>query len=299
MHCIVLSAPRGRDTWKLRRSVEIIGYHRDREEVEILFLLYAENKLPVEEGENCLCMMHRGNVECRWKPSWPLPYHRDEETAGRRDGVSIAASLYEPAFELQYGELSRVRTLRPWDSWETITPHVVHRWHAASDKRKLDPQGPRRPLDEYIPFTSWEIGNFTEPGLYLMSFALRFKGETYKRLVGRQPQFTIDGPERLLTRAKYEILNREDREVWSEKLALFERGTVFSEKGYDVIILNPPLADKIDTFTPSGMAQAPLQPKSGGRLLGTRFITLSHEFTIRGQYATQTDGVRDRELVRQ
>jgi hypothetical protein len=304
MHCIVLSAPLGRHTWELRRSIEVIGYHRKEEEVRILLLLYAENKLPIEEGENCLWMMHRGNLECCWKPSWPLPLHRDEEDACVLPNSSILMRLYGEAFDEKRSEdserqkhLFRVNRLSQWDSWEKVESEIVHRWQPscglpmAADRSGeifMAPQFPVPTLEEDVPFTSWRIGNFTEPGLFLITFALRFSGETYKRLVSQQPQFTVDGPQRLLTRTKYEVLNREDREIWSEQLALFEREPVLPTRGYDVIVLNPPFADEIETFAPSGMAQAPRQPESSDALLGNRFITLNHEFTMLAQYANQT-----------
>jgi hypothetical protein len=291
MHCFAISAPNGRDTWELRRSIEVIGYHRYREEVQILFLLYGENKCK----DNCLRMMHRGNVECCWLPSWPLPRHPSEKPTSVEETPSILGNLYGEAFELVDGGLFRVKTLLPWDSWETIKPRIVHPWRpssgsprmaGASEDMLISPEFPHPRLDEYVPFTSWRIGNFMEPGLFLMTFAMRFSGETYRRLVGRQTQFTVDGPQRVLTRTKYEVLNREDHKVWTKRLALFESESVFSDKGYDIIVLNRSLADEVETFAPSGMVQAPRQPENG-----SRFITLSHEFTMWVRYAEPKSGL--------
>jgi hypothetical protein len=309
MHCIVLGAPRGKDSWELRRSIELLGFHRENEEVRILFLLYGKNKLPIEEGENCLLMMHRGDVQCWWQPSWPLPLHWDEEDAGIEPDCSILMKLYGEAFELgseHPKHLSRVNRLSQWDSWEDVEPEVVHRWQPScgvtvgrnvDEKIFVPPHFPVLSLDEDVPFTSWKIGNFTKPGLFLMTFALKFSGESYRRLVTQQSQFTIDGPERLLTRTKYEVLNREDRDIWTEQLSLFEREPVLSERGYDVILLGSPLADRIETIAPSGMAQAPRQAESNGEPLAKRFITLSHDFTMLAQYINQTVDARELLLV--
>ena len=284
MHCVLLNCQCGAGSWRMHRSVEVIGYHKADQEVKILLALFLENQASAGL-ENYFGMMHRGNVDCEVKPAWPLPCHPDEKALPARNRV--LQQLYAPAFNEVNGKLFQTKTLTPWDECHAIMDRPVIPW--ANKKGLKCVRG--LPCDQsphYVPFTIWRVGPVTEPGNYLIVCALAFRGQTYYELVERESNFTIDGPTRLLARVKYEDLFRlpqNERTTWAQHLKPFEGAQPLVGDGYDIIILGPPLADEVRTSGKIGILSAPLQPAHGPRHRADRFITSGRTFSMVAKYA--------------
>jgi hypothetical protein len=285
------------------RSVEVLGFHHAEREVRILLGFYVEKKM--EAGaENYLRLMHRGNVECFVQPAWPLPLHPDEV----KYGSSVLRDIYAENFQEQEHDnhLLHVKTLTAWDARIPVAqPHPVVPWSPKIEGDpvkdwgwKLMPETPALPLEQYVPFTTWLLGPFDEPAPYLITCAIRIAHKTYDELVESKPQFTVDGPERLLSRIKYDDVFRladQERAEWEGRLAPFEQSHLLLGDGYDVIILNPPLADSVERLNGSiGIVPAPRQP---GRERGERFMTADQAFNMTLRYARSEVEKADQETV--
>jgi len=286
MHCVLLNSPCGDAYWRIHRSVEVLGYHE--QEVRILLALYLENLAPTGT-ENYLGMMHRGHVECKIVPAWPLPQHPDEVKAELRAKDSILRQLYEPAFTQIDGRLVQLKGLTTWDTWHSVKERRVI---PEKDGWKLTRSSEIPYMDSggWVPFTTWRIGPFTESAFYLITCVLGFTGETYRELVDRESDFTVDGPMRLLARVRDDLLRlpQQDRARWVGELARFECSHLLPGDGYDVIILAPPLAEEVRTSGQIGIASAPLQPDRGSRHLADRFIASDQRFSMVVEYAVET-----------
>lgn len=291
MHCIVMSSPRGRRAWNIHRSIELLAYHRGERIVRILFVLLAENKLA--DGANILRIMHRGSVRCTLAEPWPLPCHPDEETSR---SIGILEQLYGKAFEESGGHILYKNALSPCDTWhQDSEPREVLLWprceHSATDgdgSGHIEVERPQTDFARYVPFTTWSCGPFSEEKLYLISFHLEFAGETYDTLVEREPTFSVDGPERLLSRIRYDDLANvpaKHREGWVSRWADFDApATRVPSDSYDVLIMEPPLADQVtinDECCTTGIYQAPMQPGDSA----VRFVTTDDFFTLPMSYA--------------
>lgn len=238
MHCVSLSSSLGNAAWRIARSVEVLGYHRDRGRVSILYVLLAKNLN--SDRPNSLHLLHRGRVEARIVPAWPLPPHPDEKRANavsgplaslflRRDGEILltdeALAGLEP--DLQRG------------------PTFVC---SSSGPKVLEPNFALPDGGSHVPFTTWTI-DVDRPGWHLIAVELAFDGETYSRLLPPGQVFTVDGPERLLARIRYldlSGLSVDDHRRWGDRLAPFMRPEQKVSPGrYDIVVLGPPCADPI------------------------------------------------------
>src|SRR5258708_8746167 len=287
----------------MHRSIEVLGFHQVEREVHILIGLYVENRLAAGT-ENYLRMLHRRNVECFVQRSWPLPAHPDEFG----HGSCVLEDIYGDIFEEAPGQQHQVNALTAWDArvpgeqspfkpwWPTIDSEPVQEWGW-----RIPPETPVCPLERYAPFTTWRLGPFTEATSYLVTCTIRIPGTTYEHLVQRKPQFSVDGPERLLSRIKYDDVFRladQDRASWEERLAPFEQSHLLVGEEYDVIILNPPLADKVDRLNGSiGIVPAPRQPIRDGERRGERFMTADQAFNMTLRYARSDVETADQETV--
>jgi hypothetical protein len=293
MLCIVLNAPYGTESWRMRRSVEVLGFHEQAREVHIQLGLYLENRY--EQGPNYLRMLHRGNVECFLQPAWPFPSHPDEALSGE----SVLRDLYAPIFEDRGGTIMQVNTLTAWDSpvtyptpqhavaWGPQTGICVPGWGVPLVPEMNDSE---RASGRYYPFTSWSLGPFAEQTSYLITCSLRVSGATYDELVHSKPHFGVDGPERLLRRIRYDDLYRlpdDARGLWERELEPFEQSSITNGEGYDVIVLRSPLADSVERLRGSiGVAAAPKQPlRRDGQQVADRFITSDQAFSMTLRYA--------------
>jgi hypothetical protein len=308
MHCILL---RG-DTscWELRRSVEVLAYHRKRREVSILAVI-SVNKLRSDEKH--LYMLHRGNVQCSMVRSGRAARHPDEV---KRGGDAIWWSVYKQEFEgaassisESGGVLTRIKERNSWDSFfpaegAAASKSITHLWPSSIP---ADPViKPLHGDDDsgrgfVAPFTEWELGPFTSAGEFLITVAMKFEGATYRRLLGDEGSFTVDGPRRVLDAIEYlDLVNlkSEERPKWEQRLQPY-RSFLPAKYGYDVILLDPPCeADRIAVKGMSKIVDAPYQPERDG---GRRFVSASPSFQLVLEYsAEESDNkpVRPPEVVK-
>jgi hypothetical protein len=281
-----MSSPEGKDSWKIHRSIEVLGYHGAERCVRVLVVLLAENQL--SDKTNKLNILHRGNVTCHILKPWPLPRHMDEDQTAEK---GILEQYYAAAFKEYSSRLFRTDILKAWDQWEiSPEPQEVIPWSPLEaqgcniqEGNFLAPVEPYRINHAHIPFTSWTLEPFNRKALYLISFQLEFSGETYGRLIEHDGNFSVDGPERLLNFIESEDLaDLEDRELaeWSGQLADFaDCSKRVGSVCYDVIIVNPPFADAVsaaDEWCRKWIYPAPKQNSP----MATRFVTTSQWFTI-------------------
>lgn len=288
MICIVLREVHGANSWRGRRSVEIIGHHDTEEEVHILLALYMENLL--DSGiDNYLEVLHPGNVKGELvQQPWPFPPHPDE--VHERES-SIFSSIYEKAFKFykKNGELYQTNGLSAWDSWCKTEKERVTIWPMEEKSLKEKYKGFRRLYpagdeESFAPFTSWELGPFTKKGPVLIAFNIFLSGETYRELVTRERVFTVDGPERLLSRIAYGYIPRLDmgeQGKWGNRLKPF-RNYIRSFESYDVVLLGRNVADEVKVVQSSWVSEAPLQLAS--RDVGVRYLTANSSFTLTLEY---------------
>jgi len=274
MHCMVLSAPGGSGMWTVKRSVEVLAYHLKERRVSILFLLLAESF----EEKNALSILHRGNVTCKVLPSWPLPLHPDEHG---HPSKGVLQSIYGSFFREYNGRLSRSAELCPSD--EEVGA-------SAGEAVCTQPPSLQTPIlaqaegTGWIPFTKWTLA-IENKGWHLLAFHFSFNGETYDRLLPRHEVFTVDGPERLLSRIEHDDMSRltqAERKPWIAELrefAALERR--LSCASYDLVILGRPFADDVAvaaTHCATGVYPAPRQPQGYQNV--QRFLTTNPFFTL-------------------
>jgi len=295
--CVVLNAPNGNRTWRMRRSVEMLSFHQAKKHVRVLLGFFLKNCAP----DNFLGVMHQGEVDLYVHPAWPLPHHPNEDDAER----GILEELYGGLFSEAAAKSSRSdtvlhqqSTLTAWDKLVRVEqPQTLHAWRPFDGLvQRLEPEP--RPSESYVPFTTWRLGPFKELTSYLITVELRIGGETYKRLVERETQFTVDGPERLLSTFRYMELPRvpqRQRAAWSERLAAFENQKLLLGEGYDIIVLRPPFGDAVEFLRGGlGIAPAGLQPSNN---TGLRFTTVDQAFSIGLRYANADVESPDAEIV--
>lgn len=300
MHCVLLSSPFGAQSWHMRRSVEMLGYHKEEMVVRALVTVGLENRL--EGTPNFLRILHRGKVNAYLRPAWKLPAHPDELAHWERAGTpadsparqTVLNKLYRAAFD-DTNVLCQKLKLTGWDEYQRIEPVPVMPCKPNLSLEQITPTERGWSMlpefcssnEAHIPFTIWTLGPFTEPGLHLIAFELEFSAETYRELV-KGDEFTVDGPQRLVARIKQDDLSRlpePKRGCWQERLAPFETGHLVGES-YDVIILRPPFADLVESLGGCGIALAPLQPMCKGTAVGDRFMTVDQAFTMAFRYAS-------------
>lgn len=296
MHCIVLSSPGGKNAWYIRRSAEVLGYHRAERRANILFMLLAKN-CDSSGRPNTLAFLHRGNNSFKLVKPWPLPCHLDERPE-RSGGKGVLQRLYGKAFEedAQARRLYRQQVLAPGDTWYPGKQTVVTPWRgAAQETESPKPKG----FDGYVPFTCWTLGPFKSPGYYLIAFELEVAGESYDRLVEERPFFTIDGPYRLLDEIQYGDLPRvpqRERGQWTRLLGPFKDETKrLDSASYDLVILGAGTkadsmhtsADRIvveEDIRPCSACEAPMQDHAS---ISKRFLTFDPFFSIAVKYAAE------------
>lgn len=282
MNCVVLRSEK-KDAWAGRRSVEVIGYHRDRQEIHILIVLYLENKLP--SLDNYIYVLHPGNVEFKVVRPWPPPWHPDEP---RSQPCNILESVYKDAFDDSGGKLYQVNGLASWDSWYgcsreriTIWPDEQHldynncitQSFGLSDKR------------DFAPFTELRLGPFTQKGANLISLELLLKGATYARLLDQSPVFIIDGPESLLLRIERDHIrpmSLSEQGKWSNRLDLFG-DYIGCGESYDVILIKHPFATAVTRIWRDYITRAPIQPPEQ---IAERYITRNSRFCLGLRYSS-------------
>lgn len=285
MMCITLRGKSGNDKWQGSRSVEILGYHDNKQRVEILFTLYLKNLS--EDGEpNFLEFLHPGNTLCASAKSWPVERHPDEPEGK----PYIIESVYGKAFKTEKNKLYQMRGLSAWDSWYdnygrepvVIWPDQEKHLRKRNFIKRVFPS-PRS--NDFIPFTIFELGPFTTEGPVLIAFKLWFGGETYSRLVGRNETFTVDGPEALLLRIERDYIRNlkpVEQKEWIDRLEPF-RNYISMDESYDIIVVNSGLADNIECVRKSGIMRAPIQPASDKKAL--RYITANPRFALSLRYS--------------
>ncbi len=150
------------------------------------------------------------------------------------------------------------------------------------------------PAGQYAPFTAWRLGPFLDIASYLVTFTLRITGETYHELVDDAREFTVEGPEHLHSRIKYDLQRRysePERQEWESFLQPFERSQLLLGEGYDAIILNEPFGDNIEVLSGGmGMLPAPKQPRRTNASTqavpsAERFIASSSAFSMTLRYS--------------
>ncbi|MBN1982251.1 MAG: hypothetical protein JW795_12025 [Chitinivibrionales bacterium] len=286
MHSVILYTPNNKDSWILHRGVEVIAYQPDFETVQILFLLIAENTL--QEKDNSLIMLHRGNVSCAPVPSWPLPMHPNE--AGMKNR-GVLEQVYGRLFCDQNGGVIFYDFLTPWDEFtsgskgvriETVEPFQVKQDIFCHSQLENIAQ-----IQRYAPFSTWTIAPFTRRSFYLLAFSLSFSGETYRRLVSMDDYFTVDGPTRILTRIASEDPIDHCEQGSDPSFDFFSRlnsdHARLDYNAYDLIFLGADYAQGIkpaENYCSHGVFTAPLQPQ--GTVL--RYITMDQGFTLPLQF---------------
>jgi len=286
MMCIVLRGKSGDKTWSGRRSVEMLAYQRHRKRVDILFALYLENK----RKNNVLRILHPGNVNWELvKRPWPLPRHPNEP----RNGQSILESVYRDVFSFDKKEKSLYQAagLTAWDSYFTNGgKEPVTVWPSGDTepaKGKMTKVFPEENGLKFVPFSEFELGPFTKIGPVLIGFKLWFQGESYDRLLGDAPVFTVDGPESLMIRIKREYIlqmTKEDQHKWIKRMTPFEQFIGFGDS-YDVIVIKKPFATTATCVWKNGIVKAPIQPSKN---VAERYITAYPRFVLALKYAPVT-----------
>src|SRR5579862_813315 len=193
----------------MRRSVEVLSIRQHSGEMHVLLGLYVQSTRP----NSSLGILHRGNAEAFLLPAWPLPLHPDEKGRAR---VGVLEQIYGSLFQEREGEIYQVRTLTAWDNAFDIAHQHPVAWPIEKSERytvdpwgwKVRPETPQLAPEEYAPFTSWKLGPFPEATSYLVTFTLRMRGKTYHELVDNAREFTVEGPEHLLSRIKYDLDQR-------------------------------------------------------------------------------------------
>jgi hypothetical protein len=263
--CIVISAPKGASSWRIRRFVELIGQKRELEEFEVLFGVYAVNNEP--DGQpNHFKMLHPGNVSCEEIQAWPLPRHPDEPEGGK----GIFEEIYGKAFEVSGEELYQKETLTGWDSWKEIKREPVCTLKDSSNPSRVAKDFETGAPRTYVPFTSWTVGPFTIRGSHLLAFRLKLAGESYDRVLRPYggDDFRINGPEQVYGQLKFSELTAlaaEEREVWESRLSPFDHDRLSSNEGYDVLLLKTTETIDIDSLV--GATEAPIQPQDADRFI--------------------------------
>jgi len=288
MMCITLREACGPKSWWGRRSIEIIGFHNEKEEVHILFILYLENLL--DNGDrNYLELLHPGNVKYKLvRQPWPLPPHPDELNDPE---TGFFSSVYERAFKFDNGKgrLYQTNGLSAWDSWHKTKEERVTIWPKEERLLKGTHKGfdrlyPPADTEGFAPFTGWRLGPFTRKGPVLIAFEVRFHGDTYRELITSERVFTVDGPERLLSRITYSYIPRLERSEQSEWLCRLKsfRNFIRSWESHDVILLGQSFASPVKVIQSSWVSAAPLQLES--KEVGARYITANASFTLSLEY---------------
>jgi hypothetical protein len=298
------------DIFRVRRVVEMIGFHRREERVRILIAIYVQK---IRETPSDLHILHEGNVQCSAVPAWPFQKHPDEFLANHQK--SMFSYIYEAAFKKEEGVVKQVQGLTAYDSWLPLSKHEsVNFWpslDAFDSKRSIPVQrvesvhATRPPMDcpetDFVPFSIWRLGPLKEMGPYLIALNLEFSGETFDRLVGSQSTFAVEGPRRLLQSLQFCTLAKLPRQVaaeWEHKLNPFSHYLPAGE-GYDVILLGPPFADPVEPQCLAGMMQAPVQIKTEGRNPFSkvrRFITGNLDFFLNLKFKRQATSPSRRKL---
>jgi hypothetical protein len=266
MHCFVLCSPGGRQGWDIHRSVEVLAYHpEDEQHVDILLLLLARSTV----RGNSLRLLHRGTVECRPVPAWPLPRHESES-----EDSHILQELYGSLFDGE-ADPSLSRDLTPWDSWMDVVAEPVQ-----TSGFKFSPDCVRSREVEPAPFTSWTVRGL-DVGWHLFAFQLRFAGATYDELL-QGGAFSVDGPERILSRIEYgtfAAMTEADRQPWRESLAEFlDPNHRLDCTSYDIVLLTEPPAVPVlqaPELCANGIYLAPMQPTGA-----QRYLTTDPNFTL-------------------
>ena len=280
------------ELWEGDRSVEILGYHNKNKLINIQILLYIKNKLP-DGKKNYLYMLHAGNVSAELISPWPLPFHTDVKNAINQNDLpeqpkSILESLYGMGFQKYQRRLCEVYGLSSWDTWYPQQKKPVTIWPKEENQLsgdKLSTGIQRMFSDEcnnhFVPLSIFKLGPFTKTGPVLIALNIVISGETYSKLLGGQKIFTVDGPDTLMLRIKHEFIpeftdDKDEQQKWRKRLAYFKNYVGFGES-YDVITLQPPVADKVKYINSSGIIEASKQPPGH---LGQRFITRCQGFTL-------------------
>jgi len=286
MMCIVLRGAIDNESWRGRRSVEMLAYHREQKRVDILFILHLENL----RKNNLLRILHPGNVKGELiRRPWPLPRHPNEP----RNEQTILESVYRDVFCFNDKEKSLYQSngLTAWDSYFTNGgKEPVIAWPSGDvdpAKGKMTKVFQKDNDRKFAPFSEFQLGPFTKVGPILIAFRLCFKGESYDRLLGTSPVFTVDGPESLLIRVRREYilpLPEEARNNWQERMSAFEQFIGFGES-YDVIVIKEPFATRTTSVWKNGIVEAPIQPSKD---VAERYITAYPRFVLALRYAPIT-----------
>ena len=284
MHCVLISGDPTSIT--IRRSVEVLGYQSKRKEVVILFAVPGRSVRSLNRS-----VLHRGNVDLWFAllaaASTSLRGRGDRDARDRECVLNrVYGSFFQEAEDralnlhagLGFGDREySVDTSTPV---ERFTPPFIDPPALTSMELedRIRPLGDFVPSDKYIPFTVWNIGPFRGSGSRILSFLMRISGSNYDALVGREDYFTIDGPERLLSRIIHGDLTtqafRLDRSL-PDRILPFKASMLFSA-AYDVIVLGRPLASQTTVHMLNGAENGQIQPDQHHR----RFITQTPHFSI-------------------
>lgn len=318
MMCIVLRGEKGNALWEGLRSVEVLAYHPSEKKVEILFLLFLDNKAE----DNYLEMLHPGNSHCELVKPWDkeespwdenkekgLPYHIDENEEDF--GQSILESIYGRMFRYEEEEvqLYQKEQLNPNESFfdlevekeVTIWPDDEGLSYASGIEELY---GTEKDKKRFIPFTSWKLGPFSKAGLALVAFKIVMQGESYDKIVGGREYFPVYGPARLRSKIKHDFIPfymGTEQAKWQKQLKGFEDHISF-RRSYDVIVLKRPpnpkdytIAVDLDGSCEIALAARDRQPK--GKCLPERYVTMDDRFKLNVYFQELRSHWRERSQV--
>jgi hypothetical protein len=303
MHCIVVKGQRDGASWEGMRSVELLAYVPSLKKVIILFILLLKRLKTNLLVEDWLKIMHPGGVSFRMLdlPDFAagLPKHPLEPTDSK---VSLLHETYRNILSFKRGEgvFKLVGDLTPGDSrFQVPSEEEVVIWPYQEQRFLAEGITGYRGLKgiheqkAFQPFTTWEIGPFTEMGkLILIAFVIEFSGETYDYLLPKnRKDFTVDGPSPLRKNIEHGYIplleSPDDRHRWASKLQEFEDYIDFGPR-HDIVFLHNEAegAAKVefDSIGSRLSLKGQLQPKRAA--LACRYRSLGSPFRLKMHYAS-------------
>jgi hypothetical protein len=284
MLCIIVRSALQKTDWRGRKMGETLGFHFKKKTVNVQTTFYLSNNLPDSE-ENYLYILHPGNVDFELITDTPFPPHRDEKDYNLLESLYSQSCKYDPVTK----KLIQVRALSSWDDWQDYSKEEFERVNWPGDLENKPPIVARKSfpdenlisINKFSPFSICKVGPFTKNGAVLFSLNIRLNMESFIELVDRGATFTIDGPQRMLSRIKHCYIPKIDdsdfRNVCINELSKFE-DFLKAAAGYDIVVLGEKFADLPVEIDKSYIEEALIQlPR---RDYGVRYITNNCNFTM-------------------
>ena len=280
--CILLRSEndKGEVVWEGIRCVEILGFHFEKKEKNMLFFIHLQNL----KSNNYLEILLIGNTKLEiLEPSLSLRHQNEPKDS------CILSSVYEKGFEKTEQGLKQTKALSPWDSWYDIKEEFVTLWPQGDNNATINsfeiifPNNKKENIGNCFPFKVWKIGPFTEVGSVIIALRITFSGDTFQRLATDHALFRDDGPKTVLKAIKQTIIphytcyGKGKKNESLDYLNSFHNYINF-HTGYDLIFLKPPYSDYIITLNNIGLEKAPIQPKPTS--VAERFLTLNPFYQI-------------------